>query len=75
MIATIVNNQWFSESPLPLNEWFGKHPLEPMEWQWFFSMATIGTNGMAMVFNGLQPLVIRWNGNDPSLWSLWNLLQ
>ena len=75
LIATIVKNQWFSGSPLPLNEWFGKHPLEPMEWQWFFSMATIGTNGMAMVFNGLQPLVIRWNGNDPSLWSLWNLLQ
>ena len=40
---------------MPLNEWFGKHPLEPMEWQWFFSMATIGTNGMAMGFNGLQP--------------------
>ena len=69
MIATIVKNQWFSGSPLPLNEWFGKHPLEPMEWQWFFSMATIGTNGMAMVFNGLQPLVKQWDGNDPSLWS------
>ena len=69
MIATIVKNQWFSGSLLPLNEWFGKHPLEPMEWQWFFSMATIGTNGMAMVFNGLQPLVKRWDGNDPSLWS------
>ena len=35
----------------------------------FFSMATIGNNGMVMVFNGLQPLVKRWNGNDPSLWS------
>ena len=22
-----------------------------------------------MVFNGLQPLVKRWDGNDPSLWS------
>ena len=33
----------------------------------FFSMAAIGTDGMAIVFNGLQPLVKRWNGNDPSL--------
>ena len=33
-------------------------------------MATIGTNGMAMVFNGLQPLVKRWDGSDPSLWSI-----
>ena len=71
LIATIVKNQWFSGSPLPLNEWFGKHPLEPMEWQWFFSMATMGTNGMAMVLNGLQPLVKRWDGSDPSLWSKW----
>ena len=70
MIATIVKHQWFSGSPLPLNEWFGKHPLEPMEWQWFFSMATIGTNGMAMVFNGLQPLEKRLDSNDPSLWSI-----
>ena len=62
-----MKNQWFSGSPLPLNEWFGKHPLEPMEWQWFFSRATIGTNGMAMVFNGLQQLVKRWDGNNPSL--------
>ena len=29
--------------------------------------ASIGTNGMAMVFNGLQQLVKRWDGNDPSL--------
>ena len=63
MVSMVTN------SPLPLNEWFGKHPLEPMEWQWFFSMATIGNNEMAMVFNGLQPLVKRWNGNDPSLCS------
>ena len=32
-------------------------------------LATIGTTGMAMVFKGCQPLVKRWNGNDPSLWS------
>ena len=29
--------------------------------------ASIATNGMAMVFNGLQQLVKRWDGNDPSL--------
>ena len=57
------------------NQWNGNgflvwQPLVPMEWQWFFSMATIGTNGMVMVFNGLQPLVKRWDGSDPSLWSM-----
>ena len=50
-----------------MNEWFGKHSLVPMEWQWFFCMAAIGTDGMAIVFNGLQPLVKQWNGNDASL--------
>ena len=85
MIATIVKHQWFSGSPLPLNEWFGRNHW----YQWFFngfwsinhwprcffSLATIGLDGFAMVFglatiglfNGSQPLVKRWNGNDPSL--------
>ena len=47
--------------------------LKGINWGW--CTGCTGCNGMAMVFNGLQPLVIRWNGNDPSLWSLWNLLQ
>ena len=60
MIATIVKHQWFSGSPLPLNEWFGRNHW----YQWFFngfwsinhwprcffSLATIGLDGFAMVF-------------------------
>ena len=61
--------QWFSASLSPLNEWFGMHPLEPIECRCFFSIATIGSNRMAMVLNGLQPLFKRWDGSDPSLWS------
>ena len=43
------------------NQWNGNgflvwQPLVPIEWKWFF--------------NGLQPLVKRWDGNDPSLWSI-----
>ena len=60
----------FSGSQLPLNEWFGKQPLVPMQWQCFLGLTTIATNGMVMVFNGYQPLVNQWNGNDPSLWSI-----
>ena len=33
-----------------------------------FFLATIGTNGIGIVFNGIQPLVKPWNGNDPLLW-------
>jgi hypothetical protein len=60
VIATIVKHQWFSGSALPLNEWFGRNHW----YQWFFngfwsinhwprcffSLATIGLDGFAMVF-------------------------
>ena len=80
MIATIVKHQWFSGSPLPLNEWFGRNHW----YQWFFngfwsinhwprcffSLATIGLDGFAMVFglatiglNGFSMVANHWS-ND-----------
>ena len=68
MIATIVNNQWFSESPLPLNEsihwyqWNGIgflvwQPLVPMEWRWFSMVCNHWSNdGMVTIHRcGLKP--------------------
>ena len=80
MIATIVKHQWFSGSPLPLNEWFGRN--HRYQWffngfwsinhwpRWFFSLATIGLDGFAMVFglatiglNGFSMVANHWS-ND-----------
>ena len=80
MIATIVKHQWFSGSPLPLNEWFGRN--HRYQWffngfwsinhwpLWFFSLATIGLDGFAMVFglatiglNGFSMVANHWSNN------------
>ena len=36
----------------------------------FWSLTTTGHGGFSMVSNDSKPLVQRWNGNDPSLWSI-----
>ena len=68
VIATIVKHQWLSGSPLPLNKWFGRNSA-----RWFCDGFWSGNHWTQWFFNGSQPLVKRWNSNDPSLWSNLNV--
>ena len=92
MIATIVKHQWFSGSPLPLNEWFGRNHW----YQWFFngfwsinhwprcffSLATIGLDGFAMVFglatiglDGFSMVANHWSNDGMVTIHRYGLLQ